>query len=177
MRFLFIGDIVGAPGVALVKTAVPVLRQRDALAFVAANAENASGGSGVSPAVYRQLRSAGVDAVTLGDHIYKKFDIAAVLADPAEPACKPANFPPAAPGRDHILFEADGVPVAVISLLGRTFKVTTQRGVFVKSPLATLVLATVHPSSLLRVPDEKSRRRETRRFVSDLRRMQRAMKL
>jgi metallophosphoesterase (TIGR00282 family) len=121
MRFLFVGDIVGAPGVAVVKAAVPVLRRRDGLAFVVANAENASGGSGVTPAVYRQLRAAGVDAVTLGDHIYKKFDIATVLADPAEPACKPANFPAAAPGRDHILLDIGGVPVAVVSLLGRTF--------------------------------------------------------
>lgn len=121
MRFLFIGDIVGAPGVAVVKAAVPVLRVREQLDFVVANAENASGGSGVTPAVYRQLRAAGIDAVTLGDHIYKKFDIATVLADPAEPVCKPANYPAAAPGRDHVLFEVGGVAVAIVSLMGRTF--------------------------------------------------------
>jgi metallophosphoesterase (TIGR00282 family) len=121
MRFLFVGDIVGSPGVAIVKTAVPILRQRERLDFVVANAENASGGSGVSPAVYRQLRAAGVDAVTLGDHVYKKFDIVAVLTDPSEPACKPANFPVVAPGKDHIRFTVKGVSVAVISLLGRTY--------------------------------------------------------
>lgn len=121
MRFLFIGDIVGAPGVAIVKAAVPVLRRRDGLDFVVANVENAAGGSGVTPNIYRQLRAAGVEALTLGDHIYKKFDIAAVLQNPAEPVCKPANFPAAAPGRDHALFEVNGVTVAVVSLLGRTF--------------------------------------------------------
>jgi metallophosphoesterase (TIGR00282 family) len=121
MRFLFIGDIVGSPGVAVVKAAVPVLRERERLDFVVANAENASGGSGVTPTAYRQLRAAGIDAFTLGDHIYKKFDIAGVLADPVEPVCKPANYPHSAPGRDHVLFEIGGVPIAVISLLGRTY--------------------------------------------------------
>jgi metallophosphoesterase (TIGR00282 family) len=121
MRFLFIGDIVGSPGVAFVKAAVPVLRKREQLDFVVANAENASSGSGLTASIYRQLRAAGVDAVTLGDHIYKKIDVASVLTDPAERACKPANFPAAAPGRDHLRFDVNGVSVAVISLLGRTY--------------------------------------------------------
>ena len=121
MRFVFLGDIVGPPGVGLVRAAVPGLRRREALDFVVANAENATNGSGLSPRDYRLVRSAGVDAVTLGDHIYKRFDIADVLADPAEPVCKPANFPAAAPGRDHVLLAAGGVTVAVVSVLGRTY--------------------------------------------------------
>ena len=55
------------------------------------------------------------------------------------------------------------------ALLGKGFKVTAQRGVLVSSPLAPLVMATVHPSSLLRAPDEVTRRRETQRFIQDLR--------
>ncbi len=121
MRFLFLGDIVGAPGVAITRAAVPRLRAAEGLAVVVANAENATHGSGVSPRDYRAIRAAGVDAVTLGDHIYKKFDLAEVLNDPAEPVCKPANYPAAAPGRDHVLLDIAGVPVAVISLMGRTF--------------------------------------------------------
>jgi DNA polymerase len=58
---------------------------------------------------------------------------------------------------------------AAQALLGRQFKVTAHRGEFVESPLAPLVLATVHPSSLLRAPDDETRRRETARFVDDLR--------
>ena len=57
---------------------------------------------------------------------------------------------------------------AAQALLGRTFKVTAHRGELVPSPLAPIVLATVHPSSLLRAPDEETRRRETARFVADL---------
>jgi uracil-DNA glycosylase family protein len=58
---------------------------------------------------------------------------------------------------------------AAQALLGRTFKVTAHRGEFITSPLAPIVLATVHPSSLLRAPDEETRHRETARFIEDLR--------
>ncbi len=60
---------------------------------------------------------------------------------------------------------------AAQALLGKGFKVTANRGALVSSPLAPLVMATVHPSSLLRAPDEETRRRETQRFIKDLRAM------
>jgi DNA polymerase len=64
---------------------------------------------------------------------------------------------------------------AAQALLGRGFKVTQQRGAFVNSPLAPLVTATVHPSSILRAPDEESRREEMRGFVADLERIARKL--
>jgi len=57
---------------------------------------------------------------------------------------------------------------AAQALLGRTFKVTAHRGEFIASPLAPLVLATVHPSSILRAPDDVARRREMEQFTRDL---------
>jgi DNA polymerase len=54
------------------------------------------------------------------------------------------------------------------TLLGRTFRVTEHRGELVASPLAPLVMATVHPSSILRAPDDTARRTELARFVEDL---------
>ncbi len=122
MRFLFIGDVVGAPGLDMLRRAVPVLRAAEKLDLVVANAENVTNGSGLSPRDYRHVRAAGVDVVTLGDHIYKKFDLAGVLADPAEPVGKPANYPPAAPGQEVVrVTTPGGVAVAVVSLMGRTF--------------------------------------------------------
>src|SRR5262245_37445088 len=121
MRILFIGDIVGHPGVAILKRSLPVLTAREQLDLVIANAENASGGSGMMPGTYRQLLQAGVHLVTMGDHIYKKQEIIGVLAEDVR-ICKPANFPPEAPGRTFAVASArDGTPVAVFSLLGRTF--------------------------------------------------------
>jgi DNA polymerase len=57
---------------------------------------------------------------------------------------------------------------AAQALLGRSFKVTQQRGKWLESPLAPHVLATVHPSSLLRAPDDETRRAEIAKFVRDL---------
>lgn len=65
---------------------------------------------------------------------------------------------------------------AAQALLGRSFRVSTQRGKFVASPLAPRVIATVHPSSILRAPDDATRRTETARFVSDLRKVAKAMR-
>jgi len=64
---------------------------------------------------------------------------------------------------------------AAQALLGRQFKVSTQRGIWIESPLAPFVMATVHPSSLLRAPDDETRRRETKRFIADLKRVHEAL--
>jgi uracil-DNA glycosylase len=64
---------------------------------------------------------------------------------------------------------------AAQSLLGRQFKVTAHRGEFVASPLAPIMLATVHPSSILRAPDDETRRSEMKRFTDDLRKVARAL--
>jgi uracil-DNA glycosylase family protein len=64
---------------------------------------------------------------------------------------------------------------AAQALLGKTFKVSKQRGDFVESSLAPLVTATVHPSSILRAPDDQARRDEMRRFVADLKKVAAAL--
>src|SRR5262245_55649744 len=121
MRILFIGDIVGQPGVAFVKRALPLLVPREGIDLVIANAGNGSAGSGVPRACYRELRKAGIDLVTLGDHIYKRAEIIPTL-ESEDRVCKPANFPPEAPGREYAVAPArDGTPVAAFCLLGRTF--------------------------------------------------------
>src|SRR5262249_44793264 len=121
MRLLFIGDIVGSLGVTFLRRALPVLLPRERIDVVIANAENAANGSGLTPSLYRRIREAGVDLVTLGDHIYKKAEIITTLQTD-DRICKPANFPPDAPGREFAVAPArDGTPVAVLCVLGRTF--------------------------------------------------------
>jgi uracil-DNA glycosylase len=66
---------------------------------------------------------------------------------------------------------------AAQALLGRSFRVSRQRGQLVESPLAPKVLATVHPSSILRAPDEKSRHEQRKAFVNDLRKVARLTRL
>lgn len=121
MRLLLIGDVVGKPGRQIIGRALRSLVEREQLDLVVANAENAAGGSGLTPEIYRELLAAGVDAITLGDHIYRRREINSVLETAAN-IVKPANFPPEAPGRDFMIVPArNGKPVAVISLLGRVF--------------------------------------------------------
>src|SRR5688500_10649543 len=65
---------------------------------------------------------------------------------------------------------------AAQSLLGPKFRVTKQRGEFIESTLAPYVMATVHPSSILRAPDDETRRLEYQHFVNDLKKLARVIK-
>ena len=121
MRILLIGDIVGKPGEKIITRAVPGLRKSESLDLVIANAENAADGSGLAPSIYRKFMAAGVDCITLGDHIYRRSEIVTVL-NTADNIVKPANFPASAPGKNWcVVTAADGTKVAVFSLLGRVF--------------------------------------------------------
>ncbi len=119
----FLGDIVGSPGRSAAAGAVPVLRERYKAALVIANGENAKHGSGLSADNYRELRRAGVDAVTLGDHWLKDRGIVPMLEDSGEPIARPANLSARAPGKRRTrlaLPGADG-PLYVVTVLGRIF--------------------------------------------------------
>ena len=121
MRVLLIGDIVGKPGRKIVEKAVPLLKQNKTVDFVIANGENTADGSGITPAIYESLVAADVDAITLGDHIYRQKEIQTVL-EQRQNIVKPANYPADSPGHRWVVVEsAGGVKVAVFSLLGRVF--------------------------------------------------------
>lgn len=119
----FLGDIFGAPGRQIVAQQLPVLRDEHAPDVIIANAENVARGSGLTPAQYRQLRELGIDGITLGDHVYRHEKITDVMARPDEPISRPANLPPAAPGRQVLRVPLPGTDrsVFVITVLGRVF--------------------------------------------------------
>jgi 2',3'-cyclic-nucleotide 2'-phosphodiesterase len=149
MRFLLIGDIVGKPGERIVTSALPGLREREKLDLVIANAENSADGSGIAPSIYRKLIAAGVDCVTLGDHIYRRNEIRSVL-ESSDNIVKPANYPPSAPGKTWcVVSAADGTRVAVFSLLGRVF----MRPVDCPWQAAERVLAEIPPDVKIRIVD------------------------
>ena len=80
MNILFIGDIVGSPGRKAIDKLLPGLKDELGIDFVIANAENASGGSGITSQVSAQLFASGVDVLTSGDHIWKKSEIFQLLS-------------------------------------------------------------------------------------------------
>ena len=75
MKILFIGDVVGGPGRKIVGQVLPRLIPRWGLGLVVCNAENAAGGSGLTVGCYEELVEAGVDVMTMGDHVYRKDEI------------------------------------------------------------------------------------------------------
>jgi 2',3'-cyclic-nucleotide 2'-phosphodiesterase len=119
-KLLFIGDIVGRPGREIVKAQVMRLREEEALDFVVANGENAASGSGITGTIVRELLDAGVDVITLGDHIWDQrgFDGELLTLDKV---CRPANLPSQCPGKSFVVVEKNGVRLGVISLLGHAF--------------------------------------------------------
>lgn len=121
MRLLFIGDIVGRPGRDIIVAALPSLIAQHKLDLVVANAENAAGGSGLTAGIYRTLVKAGIDAITLGDHVYRRKEIYATLESETN-IVRPANLPEEAVGRQWAMVTArDGTPVAIFCLLGQLF--------------------------------------------------------
>jgi len=121
VRLLLIGDIVGKPGRQITVRALAGLRIAERLDLIVANAENASGGSGLTPEAFEEIVAAGVDCVTMGDHVYRRREIFSLL-DRDDPIVRPANYPAEAPGRTFAVVRTKSqVPVGVFSLLGRVF--------------------------------------------------------
>jgi len=121
LKILFIGDVVGSPGRRIVSQALPRLIPRWNIGLVVCNAENAAGGSGMTLRCFEELTEAGVDVMTMGDHVYRKDEIFQVF-ERSEKALRPANFPIDAPGPDVAIVQArDGTLVAVFTVLGRTY--------------------------------------------------------
>jgi 2',3'-cyclic-nucleotide 2'-phosphodiesterase len=121
MRILFIGDIVGKPGRQICKMALRGLRATEDLDLVVANAENAAAGSGITPEIYHELTTAGIDGITLGDHAFRRREIFPILQSERR-IVRAANYPAAAPGHDYMTLRTrQQVNVAVFTLLGRVF--------------------------------------------------------
>jgi len=120
VKVLFIGDVVGSTGRAVVEGLLPGLIESEAVDFAVVNGENASGGVGITPKVAMALFDAGADAITLGNHAFRHRDVYELL-DRDERIVRPANYPKAAPGRGHTVVEKDGMRLGVVNLSGMLF--------------------------------------------------------
>jgi metallophosphoesterase (TIGR00282 family) len=121
MKLLFIGDIFGRPGRDLVRRHVRALAARHGADFVIANGENAAGGAGIMRDNFNEIRSAGVDVITTGNHVWDKRETLEYIG--AEPRLlRPANYPDGTPGAGSCVVTAtNGVRVGVINVMGRVF--------------------------------------------------------
>jgi metallophosphoesterase (TIGR00282 family) len=118
VRILFIGDVVGSPGRAVVGGLLPGLLEKEQPDFVVINGENAAGGVGINTKAALALFDAGADAITLGNHAFRHRDVYELL-DRDERIVRPANYPMAAPGRGHTVVEKEGKRLGVVNLSGQ----------------------------------------------------------
>jgi hypothetical protein len=121
LNILCIGDIVGKPGRRIVAEKLRSFVQEHDVDCVIANAENAAGGSGITPQIYNKLLRYGVNMVTLGDHVFRNRDIIQTL-ESADNIVRPANLSEHAAGKTVALYKTSKGPViAVVALIGRIF--------------------------------------------------------
>jgi metallophosphoesterase (TIGR00282 family) len=121
LNIFCIGDIVGRPGRRIVADKLkPLVKELD-IDCVIANAENAAGGSGLTPQIYDKLLRYGVNLITLGDHTYRKKDIIKTL-ETNDDIVRPANLSEHAAGKGFAVYKTSkGPTVAVVNLIGRIF--------------------------------------------------------
>ena len=121
MRLLFIADIVGTPGRKAIEERLPSLRDELGVDFCVANGENVADGVGITPKLADRLLAAGVDAITLGNHVWRRVEIVPYLTG-SDRVVRPANLGSAAPGKGLAVVTArDGTRVAVINVMGSLF--------------------------------------------------------
>lgn len=118
---LFLGDVVGRSGRDAVCGRLPELKKHYKADIAIVNGENAAGGFGISPDIYRSFVQAGADIVTTGNHVWDQKEIMPLL-NSERALVRAVNFPEGTPGRgvaEHQL--PDGRTVAVIHLMGQVF--------------------------------------------------------
>ena len=126
IKILCLGDIVGKPGRLALAELLPGLIRDRGIDLVVANAENAAGGSGLTPPIFEKILRTGVDVCTLGDHTFRKREVMPVL-EQSERLVRPANFPPPSVGKGLTIVStkappggnAGGTKVAVMNVMGR----------------------------------------------------------
>lgn len=121
MRILFIGDVVGRPGRNILEQRLESLRLDLDIDITIVNGENAAGGMGITPPIARELFGLGIDAITLGNHVWDKKDITDYIGH--EPRLlRPLNWPGNAPGNGSVILNGPrGTKIAVLNLHGRVF--------------------------------------------------------
>lgn len=120
MKLLMIGDVVGAPGRAILAREMPRLRKEYGLGAIIVNAENSVHGSGLTAEFAKVLLDAGADALTLGDHTWGQRDFPSQI-DALDRVVRPANYPEGCPGKGWRIITLPTFRFIIVNLQGRVF--------------------------------------------------------
>ncbi|HET7420044.1 MAG TPA: TIGR00282 family metallophosphoesterase [Candidatus Dormibacteraeota bacterium] len=119
-RILFVADVVGQPGRDAVKAILPGLKKEARPHLTIVNGENSAGGFGLTAKIAAELKGAGADVITTGNHVFAQKEFVGELPN-LDRVLRPANYPPSAPGQGWCVVEAAGHQVLVMNLIGRIF--------------------------------------------------------
>nr|WP_318025598.1 TIGR00282 family metallophosphoesterase [Mycoplasmopsis pullorum] len=119
LTILFIGDVFGDPGIKIVQKYLPKIKENNKIHFVIAQAENVSGRKGFVPKDYEILMSAGVDAFTLGNHVWAQKEILNIINN--DNVIRPLNISNSYAGHGTYVFDVKGIKLRVTSLMGIAF--------------------------------------------------------
>lgn len=121
MRLLFLGDVVGRAGRKAVVEHLPYLRDRYQIDFTILNGENSAGGFGITEKIFHELRDAGADVITTGNHVWDQRETLDFISR-EDRLLRPLNFPDQTPGKGANIFSAaNGARILIINAMGRVF--------------------------------------------------------
>jgi metallophosphoesterase (TIGR00282 family) len=122
VRILFIGDIVGEPGLKLIDTFLSTLKDKYNADFIIVNGENSMDGIGISAEICKRLFENGVHVITGGNHSFAKWKIFPYMKTEHR-LLRPMNYPEGAHGYGYGVFDVPGTPhkIGVLNLMGRTY--------------------------------------------------------
>lgn len=121
MRILCIGDVVGSIGCQFLRSKLPAVKKIKGIDFVICNGENSADGNGITPVSAKYLFDSGVDALTLGNHAFRRREIYEYL-DESVFMVRPANFPEkTTPGRGMINVDTGRRIISIINIMGNSY--------------------------------------------------------
>lgn len=120
-RILALGDVVGRPGRKALQCKLSDLKKEHKIDVTIINGENSAGGAGIDFTCAREIREAGADFITLGDHTWQRNEATKLLADNPEWIVRPANYPPAAAGKGYAIKVFGNLKIGILNLMGRVF--------------------------------------------------------
>ncbi|WP_206811871.1 TIGR00282 family metallophosphoesterase [Paradesulfitobacterium ferrireducens] len=120
MKILFVGDIVGNPGRQAVKIFLQDVQKEYQIDVTIANAENAAGGNGLTPQIAQELFDAGIQFMTMGNHVWDQRSIMDYIEN-EQRLIRPANYPLGAPGKGYGYIRSGGKKIGVLNLSGRVY--------------------------------------------------------
>jgi metallophosphoesterase (TIGR00282 family) len=120
MRVLFIGDVVGKPGLRILSKLVPDYVKQNKYDLICVNGENAAGGFGITKKSASKLKKYGCDIITTGNHIFdRKEELEEIFK--LEYVIRPLNYEESFPGKGFTIIEKENQKVAIVNIQGQTF--------------------------------------------------------